>query len=300
MAFVIFVVVILRLAFCAPFQSDELTLSGWAPAVAMGGIRTVVDPGGFAALTNPSFAARAGDLRLCAGGGRFFSGLVDFATAGVVAKRGGCGLSFAVLVLGGDDLLLTELADPQKPLSAENRPRVVGRASHYTAALAFGAGRMLGDLSLGASVEVVRKKLPDVGAWGASARASVMWEHSGGLALSAVVENAPVFWLRWSDGVTELAAPRLCVGARYRLDVAKNVAVALAGEGSFCPDDGFGPLRFGVKASWREVVGFSVGTRDGNFCAGAQAKFGSISVGAATNFSAALGTSYIVSVGYER
>lgn len=282
-----------------PYQSDEFLLPGWAITSGMGGIRIVHDWAGLSAAINPALLSNVDALSFAASGGSFFQDLVTTVRCGAVFGTEKQKYGFAISHIGGGGIQITELANPEMPMSADNRPNVVDVASHYSVSLDIASSRMLKRISIGASVKCVRKKIPGASAWGFAFSTGALWKPIPPVDIALFAENISTYQLFWNDGVSETGLPRVGAGASYNFSIAPKITMTLATEGDYSFDSEMGTFRTGVSGTYSDVMSLSLGTDNGTMSTSASIEFGKIALGAVLNYKRSLGASYSFSIGYS-
>ncbi|RKZ27979.1 hypothetical protein DRQ26_02080 [bacterium] len=287
--------------FAEPYQSDDFLLPGEAMATGLGGMRIVQNWEGLTAAVNPAVLTEVNSPVVSASGGSFFENLVSGARCGVVF---GEKIKYGVAVshIGGCGIQMTDLQNPDEPLSADNRPIVVGEGSHYTISVDFGAAKkFLADenLSIGVSGKGVRKSLPDLSAWGFSLSAGALWRPISNFDVALFAENISTYQLFWNDGVREMALPKFGAGAMYGMKLSNTIFIRFGAESEYSTDDGPGDVRAGIVGTYGNVISFAIGTASGALCSGAELKFKNFKIGAAIDYRSMLGKSYSFSISYS-
>lgn len=298
----IIVFVVSASLFAEPYQSDDFLLPGWSIATGMGGMRIVQNWDGLTAAANPALLTEINNFSAAVSGGSYFESLITSARGGVVFSGDKMRYGVALSHIGGDGIQLTNLQNPDAPLSADNRPIVTGEVSHYTVSADVAAAKTISSekrISIGLSAKGVRKSIPDVSAWGFSLSAGALWRPIQNFDIAAFAENLSTYQLFWSDGVSETGLPKLGAGAMYEMKIYGAISVAVGAESGYSLDDGIGDIRAGAVGKYGDIISFAIGTSGGALCSGAEINFSNFKLGAAIDYRSLLGTSYSFSLGYS-
>ena len=158
-----------------------------------------------------------------------FSGLIqrDFVA---IARPGRLlhGMALSLVRLGLDDIHFTDLPDPQRPPSTDNRPLIVSTEQSADYALYLSGSRRLGArLSLGLSAKALYRHVASINAYGFGLDLSVRYELSHQLALAANVRDAITTPIVWNTDRTDRIRPSLLLGVAYAVPMAGGQTTAL-------------------------------------------------------------------------
>lgn len=287
------------LLFAEPYQSDEFMLSGWSTAAGMGELCVVRDWDALSASANPALLTEIHNFSIAVSGGSFFSNLINAARFGAVIGDGDFKYGAAAQFIGGGNIFITELENPDVPLSADNRPYIVGEESHYTASLDIAAAKVWRNISAGTSMKLVRKKIPDVSAWGFALSCGALWKPIKGLNTGVFIENVSTYQLFWNDDVRETGMPEPKAGASYEFNPYETVKLSVALEGEYSFDSGSGIFHGGVAGTYADIVTFSIGSANGSLCTAGELTLKMFTIGASLDYRSAIGASYSFSLGYS-
>lgn len=220
-----------------------------------------------------------------------FGGVVKYDVAGLVLPlQENGGFEISLIRVGVDDIKYTVLADPQKALSASNRPQVskiVGNADYalylsYGRYLRFGPfGRphvhreasMPSRLSLGGSIKLIRRSIGDNTATGFGADLGVLYTTPWGLTIGANLRDVTLTTISWDTGAKDQVGISLEVGAAWTRSIAplrsKVVASVASGRLGEAAEDDHRSLTAGLEYWYRDVVALRVGSERERLTAGA-------------------------------
>ena len=287
------------LLFAEPYQSDEFALSGLALPAGMGGIRSVGEWDGLAALANPASINHNEAIAIAVTGGTQWSGLIDIAQIGIALPGENIGYAAAVSFNVGDGIPITQLQYPDEPLSDDNRPIITEFKTHHTISGALAVAKRWHKLAIGVSAKVVHKKIPALSAIGFSVSAGVLYELSSEIQIGTIAHDISTYQLFWDDNTRETGMPSLSIGGTYRTDVLSKLTLGFSAEGNYGIDEKLGFLRAGVCATYAGIVSFALGTEDGAFRTGAEVNISRYAIGASGGYHSSLGETYNVSLKYS-
>ncbi len=159
------------------------------------------------------------------------------------------GVSVGMLRLAVGDIAFTALPDPGAPPSADNRPQVSSMEVSSDYALYLSAGRRASDrLDLGASVKVVYRTVASFSAYGAGLDLGARFRLSPGVAIAAVLRDAPTSPISWSTGTSDPIRPSVLLAAAITRAVGQGRAnLALGGTGGGDASGGAAAMLAGVE-----------------------------------------------------
>jgi hypothetical protein len=158
-----------------------------------------------------------------------FSGLVqhDFIAYARPGRRLH-GMAFSLIRVGVNDIHFTELQDPGRPLSADNRPLISSTESSSDYAFYLSGGRRLGSrLALGLSAKVIYRQIASINAYGFGLDLGARYQLSPGIALAANLRDFTTTPIVWNTDSTDRIQPSLLLGLAYALPLAGGQATAV-------------------------------------------------------------------------
>ena len=150
------------------FAGEFLALGAGARSVALGSAYVAIANDPTATYWNPAGLTRLTTSQLHLMHAERFSGLVnhDFVALARPGRRLH-GIGIALLRVGVDDIQFTELQDPGRPVSENNRPLVSTTESSADYALYLSAAHRLRDkISLGLSLKLIYRQIATFSAYG--------------------------------------------------------------------------------------------------------------------------------------
>lgn len=212
-----------------------------------------------------------------------------------VAQRTGFGVS--IIRLGLDDIPITRLPDPSKPIDAvlengqRNRPfidRFVSDAEY--AFLISVARKSTARFAIGGNLKILRKTVGVADAFGLGLDAGVLVSPVGALSIGAQVMNLTTTVLTWSTGRKEYLAPLLKMGVGYvwqiprlhgQVLVAADVDILFEGRKETAPGavgPASGSTHIGLEYRLQRVIALRVGAESSELTAGAGVRTPAVTV----------------------
>jgi hypothetical protein len=160
-----------------------------------------------------------------------FAGAVNVDFIGIALpflRQSAVGLGF--YRLGVDDIPITRLTDPTKPIQylddqgrlQTNRPYVDHYVNdqEFTICLTYSVRK--GDrFALGVNLKSIHKLLQDYSAWGMGFDFGIQFRPYQNLQIGAILKDATSTFIAWRGGKTEWIRPRLRIGAGVPLTFAR-------------------------------------------------------------------------------
>lgn len=210
-------------------------------------------------------------------------------------------LGFGLVRQGVDDIPVTRLRDPSRPLGNDNRVIATGStaASEYAFFLATVSERSWG--RIGGAAKLLYKRLDTRNAWGIGLDVGYA-RRFGDLTLGAQVRDALTTILVWDTGLQEGIVPTWRAGAAWELALDRLQAVAvpvveLSYRTESLGDDNALELHTGLEYRIREVVAVRIGLDGDRLAYGAGLQIGPVRLDYAFVGHEELGATHRVSVG---
>ncbi len=262
------------------YAGEFLAVGVGARALAMGGAYVAASEDVTAIYWNPAGLAFLQSFQIHGMHAERFSGIVNWDFLGLgYSVKDSLTLGFGVYRLGVDDIPLTRLTDPSKPLGAENLPQVEKYINDSEMVFMFSFGkRQSRSFSYGGSIKTIRKSMDQWGAWGIGFDFGVLWNPVHQLKIGAVLADGTSTLIAWNTGRTELLLPHLRLGAVYPVqfhsikvlpvceidvDFESRGEVAQMSLGALGFD-----LHAGGEISYKDRLFLRAGTDRGNFTVG--------------------------------
>ncbi len=290
--------------FGAKYAGDFISGQSDARLLAMGGVGVAISQGPSAIMANPAllFNKSANAISLMHAD-RFESAVkVDHASF-VMNRGGGRALGIGLVRQGVDDIPITILEDPSRPVSQDNRVRVIDQASASEYAFQFAYAMQKSYGFIGANAKLIYKRLYESDAFGLGVDVGYAREF-GNLVVGAQLRDALTTVLVWDNGRQEAIVPTVRVGTAYKLEIPRLKAdITPVIEGRFrtesIDDPDFGSFHAGLEYCVQKVVAARVGVDDRRFTYGAGLNVGPVALNYAFVGHSDLGATHRVSVGYR-
>lgn len=293
------------------YAGEFLSLGAGARALAMGGAQVAAPTAATAAYYNPSALAGLSKSHAEFMHASQFDNLFtyDYLSYARPLQNGNAG-ALTVLYARVGGIPRTRLADPNAPLSDNNRVIVKGETGDHELAFTAALGRNVGrGWKAGANAKLLFKSLAGASAFGlgfdVAAGRTLGRNFSAGIAARDITTSV----LAWSTGRTEAILPSLVLGGAWVADLrALNAKLTIAADldGHFetrgaAEQVDAGPLsvepRFGAEYLIAHTVALRGGFNGDDVTAGAGLNLAWMTVNAAFQDHADLGFTHRVSVG---
>ncbi len=241
------------------YAGEFLTLGAGARALALGSAYVAIANDATAGYWNAAGLASLEKNQLHLMHTERFSGLVqhDFVAIARPGRRlHGMALSFFRVGVG--DIHFTELQDPGRPLSADNRPLIASTEQSADYGLYLSGGRRFGSrLTLGLSIKAVYRQIASISAYGFGIDLGARYRLSSGVALAANLRDLSTTPIIWNTQSTDQIQPSLLLGLAYVLPLAggQTTAVLATRSGGDASDaSGNTPLNAGLEYRHRYIA----------------------------------------------
>jgi len=219
-------------------------------------------------------------------------------------------LGFSLMRLGGGDIKVTELPNPNDPISSSNRPYVVKEAGHADYLLTFSFAKETNPgLFYGGNAKLIYRHIVDNSAFGMGIDLGLLYTPTSYLSLGANLKDAVSTLLSYDNGTRETISPSLRTGfslhkAYGDFSFLFTTEAELYFEGrkyaaQYWQGDISADMHYGWEAVYLEMVAARLGFDRGNFSAGGGLSFKKFSVDLAFLKHEELDNSYRVSLGVK-
>lgn len=264
----------------AKFAGEFLTLGAGARALGMGSAFVAVSDDATAGVWNPAGLTRLRRREVHAQHAEQFGGLVNHDQINFGATvRGAGSVGFSLLRVGVDNIPITVLERPDRPIGPDNRPVRAGSVSTSDYAVHLSYARVVRKgLAVGGSVKLIRRKTGSGTGFGYGLDAGILYDALPGLTFGIAVRDLTQSRITYSSAATDRIAPTALVGAAYtwrsaalRGRIIGSLSAGL-GHDAVSIEDG---RRFnaGVEYAFREAVALRLGAEEGHFTAGGGVRF---------------------------
>jgi hypothetical protein len=216
-------------------------------------------------------------------------------------------LGISLMRLGGGDIKVTELPDPNNPISSANRPYVKKEAGHADYLLTFSFARETSPkLSLGGNAKIIYRHIVDNSAFGLGIDLGLLYSPTSYLSLGANFKDAVSTLLSYDNGTRETISPSLRTGFGLKKGI-KNFALLFTTEAElnfegrrysaqYWQGDISADMHYGWEVVYLKKVSARLGFDRGNFSAGGGLGFKKFEVDLAFLSHKELDNSYRVSL----
>jgi hypothetical protein len=293
------------------YAGEFLSLGAGARALAMGGASVALPTPSTASYYNPSALAGIDKHYVEFLHASQFDNLYsyDYLSYASALNNGYAG-SITALYTRVGDIPVTKLADPNQPLSDENRVLLDYKTGDHELAVMAGVGRKFASgWRAGANAKLLFKTVAGESAEGLGVDLGVGRTVAKGVDVGLMARDLTTSILAWSTGRTEAILPSLALGGAWVTDVSSlnaKVSVVADLDGHFesrgeAEKIHAGPLSVSPHAGVEYLISNTVALRGGYngdaFTAGAGIRFAWMNVNAAFQNHSDLGFTHRVSVG---
>lgn len=219
------------------YAGDFLSIGVGPRALGMGGAFTSVADDVTAGYWNPAGLAGVTRRMTTVMHSEQLSGLAydyfAYAQSRGTARRA-TGFGISIIRLGLDDIPITRLPDPSKPVDAllgngqRNRPYVDRFVSDVEYGILLSIARRASPrFAIGANLKLIRKSLGVASALGAGLDVGILAQPVSTLKIGVQIMNVTSTILTWSTGRKEYVTPVLKMGVSYRWDTPRLRGSAL-------------------------------------------------------------------------
>ena len=155
-----------------------------------------------------------------------FSGLVQHDFLAIARP----GLALSLVRVGVNDIHFTQLQDPGRAISADNRPLIASTETSADYAVYLSGGRRLGSrLALGLSAKIIYRQIAEINAYGFGLDLGARYQLGPGIALAANLRDLTTTPIVWNTDSTDRIQPSLLLGLAYTLPLAGGQTTAVLG-----------------------------------------------------------------------
>ncbi len=293
------------------YAGEFLNLGVGGRALALGGAFVAVSDDATAVYWNPAGLSRLSSQELFFMHAETFGSLLnhDFIGWAIPMQSRFQSYTFGVSLmrLGGGDIKVTELPDPNNPISSANRPYVKKEAGHADYLLTFSFAKKTSPrFSFGGNAKFIYRHIVDNSAFGLGIDLGVLWSPKDYLSLGANLKDAVSTLLSYDNGTKETISPSLRTGFSLHRGYRDflflfTTEAELNFEGrkysaQYWQGDISADMHYGWEAVYLERVSARLGFDRGNFTAGGGLSFKRFSVDLAFLHHEELDNSYRVSL----
>ena len=264
----------------AKFSGEFLEVGAGARALGMGGAFVAISDDATAGTWNPAGLTRIPGREVHAQHAELFGGLVRHDQISFGGTIGGVGsVGFSLLRVGVDNIPVTVLEDPTRPIGPDNRPVRVGEVgtADYAVHLSYAHSARRG-LAVGGSIKLIRRKTSFGTGFGYGVDVGVIGELLPGLSYGLVLRDMTKSRITYSNAATDRISPTALLGAAYTRQVPAargrftgSWSVSI-GRDAVSIEEGR-RFNFGLEYSYREQIALRLGAQERRFTAGGGIRF---------------------------
>jgi len=265
------------------YANESISFGVGGRALGLGGAYTALAKDVSAIYWNPAGLANIEYPQVMLMHSQLFQNAVNYNFAGFALPMGESRtLGFGIVRVSVDDIIVTKVPYPDRPLGGDNRPDTAKVISDAEYAFYFSyAIKRSERFSYGGNVKVMHKGVGDHSAWGLGFDISMLYNPTGKLFVGANLNDATSTILAWDTGRKEIIVPALKLGATYPVTlpilggyVSPAVDIEMRFEGrDYAAQVAAGPvsadIHFGGEYQFKELLAVRIGSDAGNFAAGA-------------------------------
>jgi hypothetical protein len=254
------------------YAGDPLLLGISARAQGMGNAFVAISEDATATYWNPAGLVYLPMRELQVQHAEQFGGSInhDVFLFGMPVAKGGLG--FGIIRLGVDNIALTHLEDPSKPLGPENRPVVTQRVgtTDYAIQIAY-AHTFHAKIQAGATLKLIRRNLNIGTGTGYGLDVGILYPISQSLRLGAVLRNATQTKIAFNTGTKDTLKPSLLMGLAYTHPMFQgkltgSISFHLGEEKSGV--EGIQGIQIGTEYLLKQTIALRMGLQDHHFTLG--------------------------------
>ena len=254
------------------YAGDALLLGAGARALGMGGAYVALSSDATAVSWNPAGLAHLTRKEIHVQHAEQFGGSINhdvFAVSNPISK-GGIGLG--IVRMGVDDITLTTLEDPSRPIGPDNRPLITNTVATTDYVLRIGYGRQFSPkLRLGTSLKIIRRNLGAGTGNGFGLDFGLLYLPTPTLRVAATIYDLTKTRISFPNAVTDRISPTLLIGTATQHTVPGGQFIAsfstrLNDQKSSLEETN--SLQLGIEYLLQQRVAFRLGYREGHFTAG--------------------------------
>ncbi len=256
------------------YAGDPLLLGAGARALGMGSAYVALSFDATAVYWNPAGLAQWPPKReIHIQHAEQFGGSVnhDIFALRLPIFQGGMGLG--IVRAGVDEIALTRLEDPDRPIGPDNRPIIIDEIGTTDYVFRAAYGRQITDkLRVGAGLKVIRRDLGAGVGSGIGLDLGVLYLPTATFRLGATLRDLTKTRIAFPDGITDRISRSLLIGAAFQ-------RAALGGEMTLSfstrlndkksTRENARSIQLGIEYCLQQRIAFRLGRKDGHFTAGA-------------------------------
>lgn len=285
--------------FCSAtsFVNDFLLVDNDVRAKALGGC--ISSSRGVSALFgNPSRIGYSNEIAFLSHE-QLYQGLVSSDALGIRFPVPDGYAAIGLSYIGGSGIIITDIPDPDSPVSENNRPYKIDEEGHHDVALTTGYSRYFSDkISAGIALSGFYRDHANSIAKGASVTLGGDYSYNDNLSLTVNLNN--LGFSSWETGTNEIAFLSLGIGGIYNYSLGSNFGGIICFDGRYFPNEKVTEGYAGGEIVYSDLFALRAGIDNGQFTAGAGLSIiPNIDIDIALSLHEALPISYRVGLKYN-
>lgn len=265
------------------YAGDPLQLGAGARALGLGGAFVALSDDATAFYWNPAGLARPQKREAHAQHTEQFGGSInhDIIALRFPIRKGGLGIG--LVRLGVDDIALTTLEDPNRPLGPDNRPTLSQSVGTTDNALYLSyAHRINPTFMLGITTKFIHRDLNIGTGSGFGIDLGIIYRHKRRLTFGLTIRDITKTHIRFEGGKSDTISPHLLLGASYVYDISQKnrllSSLDLHLNNSTSGIDNNALLSLGIEYRFQEKLMLRLGRHKTHYAAGAGIKLARASI----------------------
>lgn len=279
-SFIFFCVCFLSTQICAQntqYGGDPLQLGAGARALGLGGAFVAISDDATAFYWNPAGLTQQSNKELHAQHTEQFGGSVNHDIIAFRLPLHNGGLGIGLMRLGVDNISLTSLEDPTRPLGPDNRPLVAQTIGTTDNTLYVAYGHPIRPtITLGLTLKLIHRDLSVGTGTGFGLDAGLLYQGKQPLKFALVIRNLTKTRIHFDAGNTDAISPSLLLGTSYKHALSDThqllgaISLHLGEDTSGIESNHM--VHLGLEYQFKQRLMFRLGRRGSHLTAGAGIK----------------------------
>jgi hypothetical protein len=252
------------------YSGDFLTLGAGARTLGMGGSSVVNVKGAVSSYYNPASLSTLKSSELNLMHSEQFAGLINYNTISVGTPVSDDLFMGATLIHSGiGDIKYTRLWDPSQPIGEDNRPEIASKVDATDYSLFLSSSKKFREnLSLGASVKIIRRSIGDDTAFGYGLDLGILWGITENWTLGAAVRDLTGTTVAWDGKSNDIIPVSTDAGAAYSSEMPwfggrYSIAATMHFLGDYNDVQGINTMNIGMEYLINNLIALRIGSDRG-------------------------------------
>jgi hypothetical protein len=284
----------------AQYGGDPLQVGAGARALGLGGAFVAISDDATAIYWNPAGLVQPKNKELHVQHTEQFGGSVNHDIIALRLPLHNGGLGLGIIRLGVDNISLTSLEDPTRPLGPDNRPiitQTIGTTDN-TFYIAYGHP-IRSSLTLGITIKLIHRDLSVGTGTGFGTDTGLLYQGKRPLKFALVIRNLTKTRIHFDAGNTDVISPSVLIGASYTHTFSDTHRLLSAISGHWGEDvsgiESNQAIHMGIEYQLKQRLMLRLGRRGSYFTAGAGIKLNRATIDLAVLQHSQLNNSYRIS-----